>query len=78
MLKCWPLSYAQQMFPCHLLKLCCLDTLRESERESERKLLTKATLSYSSECRPPNSCPSSNSILSSLKVFLNDSYIAII
>lgn len=35
MLKCWPLSYAQQMFPCHLLKLCCLDT-EERERERER------------------------------------------
>lgn len=36
MLKCWPLSYAQQMFPCHLLKLRCLDTWRERARASER------------------------------------------
>lgn len=37
MVKCWPLSYAQQMFPCHLLKLCCLDTLREREEERVRE-----------------------------------------
>ena len=30
MLKCWPLSYAQQMFHCHLLKLRCLDRGRET------------------------------------------------
>lgn len=52
MLKCWPLSYAQQMFPCHLLKLCCLDTRRERESESyspRRHCLTAV------KCQLPNS-----------------------
>lgn len=54
MLKCWPLSYAQQMFPCHLLKLCCLDTEEReggSEREDaggrDRVTESCSTLSYS-------------------------------
>lgn len=81
MLKCWPLSYAQQMFPCHLLKLCCLDTLRERERERVREsysprrhCLTALRVSATKFCI----CPSSNSRLSSLVLFLNNGYIAII
>lgn len=76
MLKCWPLSYAQQMFPCHLLKLRCLDTLREREEERVRESYSPRRhcltgLRLATEFRD---CPSSYSALSCLKVPRNDDH----
>lgn len=41
MLKCWPLSYAQQMFPCHLLKLRRVDTGQRARGIQEGEKVTR-------------------------------------